>query len=123
MRNRFGVDLGADRTALVGVSASAEFALAMGMRHPDVFGTVLAASPGAGYRPPEPMLTRRPRTYLVSGTEEPFFRENAQRWADALAGVGAASDVVAAVRPGGHGDPFWAEEFPRMVGWAFGRGW
>ena len=43
--SRFGVALPPRRTALFGVSAGAELALAMGLRHPDVFGTVLCASP------------------------------------------------------------------------------
>ena len=29
--------------------------------------------------------------------------------------------VVMADRVGLHGDPFWQEELPRMVAWAFGR--
>lgn len=48
-RSRFDVDLAADRTAVFGVSASAELALAMGVRHPDIYGAVLCASPGGGY--------------------------------------------------------------------------
>jgi hypothetical protein len=57
--------------------------------------------------------------YLVTGTQEPFFRENAIRWADALGDAGA--DVVTAERAGSHGAAFWEEEFPLMVAWAFGR--
>lgn len=60
-----------------------------------------------------------PRTYLVAGTQEPFFLANATRWADTLRGAGA--DVVLTQRVGNHGDPFWAAEFPLMVAWAFGR--
>src|SRR4051812_47723695 len=82
--SRFGVELPPERTAVCGVSASAELSLAMGMRHPDIYGSVFAASPGGGYRPPEVMPERLPRAYLVAGTEEPFFHENAMRWADAL---------------------------------------
>ena len=59
-----------------------------------------------------------PRTYLVAGTLEPFFAENATRWADALRGAGG--DVVMTERVGNHGDPFWQEELPLMVRWAFG---
>jgi hypothetical protein len=59
-----------------------------------------------------------PRTYLVAGLQEPFFRKNATRWADALRDAGA--DVVMTVRAGSHGDPFWKQEFPLMVEWAFG---
>jgi enterochelin esterase-like enzyme len=114
---RLGVRLPVTRTAVFGVSAGAELALAMGMRHPGIYGTVLGASPGAGYRPPASLPARLPRTYLVAGTGEPFFLGNATRWADALREAGA--DVVMTERPGEHGDPFWKAEFPLMVGWAF----
>jgi enterochelin esterase-like enzyme len=118
VRSRFGVALPADRTAVSGVSASAEFALAMGLRHPGMYGTVFAASPGAGYRPPLIMPAALPRTYLTAGTLEPFFLENATRWAQALRAAGA--DVVMTERAGDHGDPFWQAEFLKMVAWAFG---
>src|ERR1700733_390863 len=118
-QSRFDVALLADRTAVLGVSASAELALAMGLRHPDIYGAVLCASPGAGYRPPAVMPSRLPRTYLVAGMQEPFFRQNALRWADALRDAGA--DVVMTERVGSHGDAFWREEFPLMVAWAVAR--
>ncbi|QWF84150.1 alpha/beta hydrolase [Amycolatopsis sp. CA-230715] len=118
-RSRFGVDLPAERTAVCGVSAGGELALAMGLRHPDVYGSVLCASPGGGYRPPAAMSGSLPRTYLVAGTLEPFFLQNATRWRDALRDAGA--DVVLHERVGSHGDAFWREEFPLMVAWAFGR--
>ena len=54
-RSRFGVALPAERTAVFGVSASGELALAIGLRHPDIYGAVFCASPGAGYRPPDVM--------------------------------------------------------------------
>jgi len=119
VRSRFGVALPAERTAVLGVSAGGELALAIGLRHPDVYGAVFCASPGAGYRPPAQMPGSLPRAYLVAGTQEPFFLENATRWADALRAAGA--DVVMTERAGSHGDPFWSEEFPLMVAWAFGR--
>ena len=98
VRSRFGVALPAERTAVCGVSASGELALAMGLRHPDVYGAVFSASPGGGYRPPEVMPSPLPRTYLVAGTLEPWFLENATRWADALRDAGA--DVVITERVG-----------------------
>jgi enterochelin esterase-like enzyme len=116
---RLGVRLPTGRTAVFGVSAGAELALAMGLRHPDIYGAVLGASPGAGYRPPAALPGRLPRTYLVAGTEEPFFRTNATRWAHALREAGA--DVVMTERAGAHGDAFWKHEFPLMVTWAFGH--
>jgi enterochelin esterase-like enzyme len=116
-RSRFGVELPAERTAVFGVSASGELALAVGLRHPDVYGVVLCASPGAGYRPPAVLPRPLPRTYLVAGTLEPFFLENAARWATALRDAGA--DVVMTERVGAHGGAFWREELPMMVAWAF----
>jgi enterochelin esterase-like enzyme len=117
VRTRFGVALPPSRTAVCGVSASAELALAMGVRHPDIYGSVFAASPGGGYRPPDTMPSPLPRTYLVGGTQEPWFLENAARWAEALRNADA--DVVLTERAGDHGDPFWQAEFPLMVAWAF----
>ena len=110
MRSRFGVALPTERTAVFGVSAGGELALAIGLRHPDVYGAVFSASPGAGYRPPGVMPSSIPRTYLVAGTLEPFFLENATRWADALRDAGA--DVVMTERVGSHGDAFWYERVP-----------
>jgi enterochelin esterase-like enzyme len=116
--SRFGLALPAERTAVCGVSASGELSLAMGLRHPDIYGAVFSASPGGGYQPPAELPKPLPRTYLVAGTLEPWFQENATRWADALRDAGA--DVVMTQRVGDHGDPFWADEFPLMVAWAFG---
>lgn len=108
--------LPAHRTIFAGVSASAELALAMGLRHPDRFGTIFAASPGAGYHPPSELPAPLPRTWLTAGTEEPFFLENAMRWHAALRTAGA--DVVLHQVAGEHGGPFWKQEFARMLGWA-----
>ncbi len=118
VQTRFGVALGPERTAVWGASLGGELALAMGVRHPDVYGAALSASPGAGYRPPALMPSSLPRVYLVAGTQEPFFLENATRWADALRDGGA--DIVMTERVGEHGGAFWGEEFPLMVTWAFG---
>jgi pimeloyl-ACP methyl ester carboxylesterase len=118
-RSRFGVELPKERTAVFGVSAGGELALALGLRRPDLYGAVFCASPGAGYRPPSVMPTSLPRVYLVAGTQEPFFHENATRWADALRNAGA--DVVMTERDGSHGGAFWQAELPLMVDWAFGR--
>ena len=119
VRTRFDVVLPAGRTAVFGVSAGAELALAAGLRHPDVYGAIFCVSPGGGYRPPRVLPGSIPRTYLVAGSLEPFFLANAARWADALRDAGA--DVVMTERKGSHGDPFWRDEFPLMVAWAFGH--
>lgn len=117
VQSRFAFAPPAERTAVWGASAGAELALTLGVRHADVYGVVFSASPG-GLEPPAVMPDPVPRMYLVAGTEEPWFLENATRWADALRDVGA--DVVMIERPGEHGGAFWFEEFPLMVIWAFG---
>ena len=118
VRSRFGVTLSAERTAVFGVSAGGELALAIGLRHPDLYGAIFSGSPGGGYRPPDVMPSPLPRTYLVAGTLEPFFLANAARWAAALRD--AAADVVMRERVAGHDDAMWRGEFPLMVAWAFG---
>jgi len=117
--SRFGVTLPAERTGVWGASLGGELALAMGLRHPDVYGAAFSASPGAGYRPPEVLPGPLPRVYLVAGRQEPFFLDNATRWADALRHADA--DVAMMERDGEHGGAFWGTEFPLMVAWAFGR--
>jgi pimeloyl-ACP methyl ester carboxylesterase len=72
VRSRFGAALPAERTAVFGVSAGGELALALGLRHPDVYGVVFSGSPGAGYMPAGVMRSWIPRVYLVAGTLEPF---------------------------------------------------
>jgi enterochelin esterase-like enzyme len=119
VQSRVGLVFPVERTAVFGVSASGELALATGLRHPDIFGAIFCASPGGGYRPSAVMPNPLPRAYLVAGTLEPFFLENATRWATALRSAGA--DVVMTERVGSHGDAFWREEFPLMVAWAFGQ--
>jgi enterochelin esterase-like enzyme len=116
-QSRFGVVLPRERTAVLGVSAGGEFALAIGLRHPYRYGAIFCASPGRGYQPPGDMTNPLPRTYLVAGTQEPFFLANANRWARALQDAGA--EVSMNEREGSHGGAFWQEEFPRMVAWAF----
>jgi enterochelin esterase-like enzyme len=117
-KSRFGLELPAERTAVLGVSAGGELALALGIRHPQVYGAIFSASPGAGYKPPTVLPSSLPRSYLVAGTQEPFFLENTAKWAEALRVAGA--DVVMKERAGSHGGAFWREEFPLMVAWAFG---
>jgi enterochelin esterase-like enzyme len=119
VRSRFAVTLSVERTAVFGVSAGGELALAIGLRHPGLYGAILSASPGAGYRPPAIMPSPLPRTYLVAGTLEPFFLNNATRWAASLRD--ASADVLMTERVAGHDHTMWREEFPLMLAWAFGR--
>jgi pimeloyl-ACP methyl ester carboxylesterase len=117
-RSRFGIDVAPERTAVLGVSASAELALAMGVRHPERYRAVFCASPGAGYQPPNVMPDTMPPTYLVAGEDEQFFFDAAELWAVALRAAGV--EMALEQRPGTHGGSFWWEELPLMVAWAFG---
>ena len=117
-RTRFGVALPAKRTAVFGYSAGGELALALGLRHPDIYGAVISGSPGGGYKPPDEMTGSLPRVYLFGGSLEPFFLDNANQWAIALREAGA--DVVMSERAVPHGPKSWRREFPLMVAWAFG---
>ena len=119
-RSDSGVELPAERTAIWGASLGGEFALAMGLRHPAKFGSVLCASPGGGFAPTGRELPREvPRAYLVGGTQEQWFFDNASNWADSLSDAGG--DVVIEQRDGENGGVFWYDEFPLMIAWAFGR--
>jgi enterochelin esterase-like enzyme len=116
-QSRFGVALPVERTAVFGYSAGAELALALGLRHPDVYGAVLAGSPGAGYQPPGQLPDSLPRVCLFAGTQEPFFLDNATRWAVALGAADA--EVAFRERDVSHGAKLWRTEFPSIVAWAF----
>jgi enterochelin esterase-like enzyme len=116
--SRFGIALPAERTGVWGASLGGELALALGLRHPEVYGAVFSASPGAGYQPPAVLPSPLPRIYLVAGRQEQFFLDNATRWADALRDADA--DVVMVERDGEHGGAFWGAELALMVAWAFG---
>jgi enterochelin esterase-like enzyme len=116
---RFGVALPRERTAVFGYSAGGELALALGLRHPDVYGVVISGSPGGGYKPTDQLPSSLPRVYLFGGTQEPFFLDNAKRWAVALREAGA--DVEMNERDVSHGAHLWRTEFPLMLAWAFGR--
>ena len=83
------------------------------------YGAVFAGSPGGGYQPPDALPSSPPSVYLFAGTLEPFFLDNATRWAVALQKAGA--DVVMSERAVSHGAKLWRAEFPLMVAWAFGR--
>ena len=86
VRSRFNVTPSPKRTAVFGVSAGGELALAMGLRHPDRYGAIFSASPGAGYRPPDVMPGPLPRTCLLAGTLAVLSRQRgsvggrAERW-------------------------------------------
>jgi enterochelin esterase-like enzyme len=118
-RSRFAVVPPAERTAVFGVSAGAELALAMRIRHPDVYGAVLCASPGAGYRPPAPMpdcaAARVPRgrhaRAVLPGQRDPVGASAARRRRGRRHDRTGRSTRRRVLE----------KRVPLMVAWAFGR--
>ena len=106
--------------AVAGFSNSAAFAIDMGLRHPDVFGRVLAFSP-AGRRAqilPGTDLEQPAEFYLLGGVLESNFHEKALAWADIFRSRGiryALREPVA-----GHDWYMWQAMFRDAVAWAFG---
>lgn len=117
VNSSFGINLPDVRTAAYGVSAGGELALALGIRHSNIFDAVFSASPGAGYKPTDDIISTMPSTYLVAGIQEPFFLENATRWATALQENGR--EVTLKERHAGHDETMWRAELPKMLTWAF----
>src|SRR5258708_7922259 len=62
--SRFDVALPAERTAVFGVSASGELALAPGLRPPGIYRAIPRASPRGGDRPARGTRTPLARAYL-----------------------------------------------------------
>lgn len=105
--------------AVFGVSNGAAFAAAMGVRHPEHFGTVIAFSLGITPAAPSWEPDEAPRHYLCAGTlEEGFFR-GTQSWAERAAGAGA--DVAHRTWVSGHDMVMWEGELPAALEWAFAR--
>jgi len=105
--------------ALFGFSNGGAFAISMGIRHPERYGTVIAFSLGEGVRgwgTPQWATDTTPRHYLVAGTLEPFWGPTS-RWAAVLARLNV--EHVYHERVCGHDLLMWEEELPGAVAWAF----
>lgn len=109
-----------DRRAVAGFSNSAAFAIDMGLRHPQLFGRVLAFSP-AGRRAqilPGTDLDQPAEFYLLGGVLEDNFHAKALAWAEIFRSRGiryALREPVA-----GHDWYMWQAMFRDAVAWAFG---
>ncbi|MDQ4070284.1 MAG: alpha/beta hydrolase-fold protein [Actinomycetota bacterium] len=103
--------------AVFGVSNGAAFAAAMGVLHPEHFGTVIAFS--LGIAPGAPAWPQRgaPRHYLCAGTLEEGFLLGTQRWAERVHRAGA--EVVLRTWVSGHDMVMWDGELPLALEWAF----
>jgi enterochelin esterase-like enzyme len=109
-----------EERAVFGYSNGGHFAVQMGLRHPKLFGRVLAFSV-AGRRFPElpEGAEGTPRFYLAAGTwEEPFHGITAEL-AEGLKKRNVS--VVFRSRVASHDPVLWREEFATAVVAAFGR--
>lgn len=109
--------------AVFGVSNGGAFAVAMGLRHPEIFGQVIAFSVARSPAAPEVPASKTrplPRCYLAAGNDasEKMFRRHTAAFAKVLKRHGA--DCVWQLREGGHDIGFWRREFPLALAWAFG---
>jgi enterochelin esterase-like enzyme len=105
-----------ERRAVAGYSNGAVLASALGCRHPDRFGAVVAFS--LGVEPPLPSGARPARHYLVAGTLEAPFHRATRAWAAKLRELGV--EVEERERVCGHDQLMWEEEMPAAIRWAFG---
>ena len=111
----------ADRSAraVFGVSNGAAFAAAMGVRHPEHFGSVIAFSLGVTAGAPQWQPGEAPSHYLCAGTLEEGFRAATERWAQRVSRAGAA--LVHRTWVSGHDPVMWDGELPAALTYAFGR--
>lgn len=104
--------------AVFGFSNGGVFAAAMGLRHPDQYGHVLAFSLGV-----QPGIAtaaeQSSEFYLVAGTLEEGFHSATATFGHTLQSLQAT--YVFRDRVCGHDTIMWQEEFPAAVAWAFRR--
>ena len=109
---KFGAPKDRNRRAVWGASNGGSFALAMGLRHSDVFGHVIAFSPTWSGNLSTPKWTRAevPSHYLLFGTlESKNIRKLASDWSETVSQNGAAVTLRQPVS--GHDGVMWLEWF------------
>jgi enterochelin esterase-like enzyme len=111
-----------DRTrrdrAIYGCSNGARFALEMGLRHPDLFGHVIAFSLAGARNLKLPEAAKEtPRYQFAAGTWEPVFRDMTVAVSTRLKQLHVAASFTE--RAGGHDDAWWREKFVRAAQDAF----
>ena len=121
---QYGISAEREFSAVFGYSNGSAFAMTMGTRHRDRFGTVIAFSvprASASFRIRD-SVRPVPRYYLAAGKLERGFRKVTHAIAKTL----EKHSVEHTYREpeAGHDFGFWIEEFPLALQWAFrgGRG-
>lgn len=118
---RFRLDSTRASRAIWGVSNGGFFAIAMGLRHPDRFGHVIAFSP-AGRGPGSETIAPdapHPRFFVLSGYLEAPFERIAEEWLAWFAGAAIEHEVARYVA--GHDPAIWEQSFGRAAAWFLDR--
>jgi enterochelin esterase-like enzyme len=124
IETRFSVQLTRNNTTAFGYSCGGSFAVSMGMRHPELFGSVIALSiAGRPVRvdkpPPELLNLAQSRFYLAAGESEPGgMKKYMKRLASRLRKNGGQSEYR--LSPGGHEIAVWQHELYRGIEWLRG---
>ena len=113
-----GVAAGRKFGSVFGVSNGAAFAAAMGVRHPEYFGTVIAFSLAITGATPTWEPGEAPRHYLCAGSLEEGFDRGTRHWAQIAEAAGA--EVVHRSWVSGHDPVMWDGELPRALEWTYG---
>jgi enterochelin esterase-like enzyme len=113
-----GVAAGRKFGSVFGVSNGAAFAAAMGVRHPEYFGTVIAFSLAITGATPTWEPGEAPRHYLCAGSLEEGFDRGTRHWAQIAGAAGA--EVVHRSWVSGHDPVMWDGELPRALEWTYG---
>ena len=104
-----------DHRFIWGASNGGAFAVAMGLRHPELFSRVFASSPVFELVPAS-AEANLPRFYLAAGTFEGTSRDRALGLTRALADRNALAEFTELV--GGHDEVLWIEWLARaLVNW------
>lgn len=113
-----GVAAGRKFRSVFGVSNGAAFAAAMGVRHPEHFGTIIAFSLAITGAAPTWEPDEAPRHYLCAGSLEEGFERGTRQWAEIVRAAGA--EVVHRSWVSGHDPLMWDGELPRALEWTYG---
>ena len=115
--SELGVTGSREGRGIFGVSNGAAFAAAMGVRHPERFGTVIAFSLGITGAAPAWAPGEAPRHYLCAGSLEEGFERATRGWAEVVRAAGA--EVLHRTRASGHDPVMWDGELPKALEWAY----
>ncbi len=116
-QNEFGASADRADKAVLGCSNGARFAVEMGLRHPDLFGHVLAFSVAGDSNIKPTQADAQVHFYLAAGIWEKNFHKITQAVQEKLAKQSFPADFHS--RVSGHDDVMWRDEFVDALPKAF----